>query len=722
MIRTIRLFTVFAASLLVSFCVGHAQRKGKPQGSPAGKDATEAVAIVNGKKVPLARYLELYNDQALQQRKIGYDTAVDLANADAIFRQVVQEELLRQEATKHKIVVTRNQALQALLNDPPDFMRPPFIDDKGVFHEEVFRQVVQNPALFGQLAGTGRDQKQIVERWKEDVEKVIRYVQNEELKRKLGEVLYARTPLTEQQLKYRYLAERTSIMGSFIRVLHSTVPDSLVPVTDEEARAWYDTHQDDYSFASARYVATLILPVSALQTDSLQQHTKLQAARTALAKASPADRPRIMDELSRGLPANRFSTTEAVSLIQLPEVVREQMATATTGDVIGPVDINGDQALLYVEGTGPTADTVLRARHILFKPGDRTQDSLLNLLLIELKQQITTDSAFDAVARMYGQDGTSRRGGDLGYFARGTMVAEFDSACALAPIGTVIGPVKTRFGQHLVMVTERRTTGYKLRELRFPLSVSPEASESVMSDARLWAEALRNPQPHHDSLLAEIKARHSDAIADTSLIRRLDTYGDALTVTDFAFRASPGDVAIVKLPYDRLAVTKLLRSWPAGVAPYSDIKRTYVIPHVQRAKQLDMLRPRMEELRNTLTPEMTLGNIRLSAPMAEVFVVENQTISSPPDEDPGILDSLIAVTQDSSVSGPVRGTHGYYFVRILEKTMRPSEEDYARERQTFVQDYKRRRQEQMLEELLIKASNFAEVVDQRPLSSIVMRQ
>jgi hypothetical protein len=119
---------------------------------------------------------------------------------------------------------------------------------------------------------------------------------------------------------------------------------------------------------------------------------------------------------------------------------------------------------------------------------------------------------------------------------------------------------------------------------------------------------------------------------------------------------------------------------------------------------------------------MTLGIIRLSVPLAEAFVVENQTVSSPPDEEPAILDSLIATAKDSSVNGPVRGTHAYYFLRVQEKTMNPSEGDYAREREAFKKRYVGQFQDKLVEELLMKASNFAEVTDQRSLSSIVLRQ
>ena len=50
---------------------------------------------------------------------------------------------------------------------------------------------------------------------------------------------------------------------------------------------------------------------------------------------------------------------------------------------------------------------------------------------------------------------SSQKGGDLGTFQRGQMVKEFDEAAFTLPLNTVSAPVKTQFGYHLIMVTEK---------------------------------------------------------------------------------------------------------------------------------------------------------------------------------------------------------------------------------------------------------------------------
>jgi len=92
----------------------------------------------------------------------------------------------------------------------------------------------------------------------------------------------------------------------------------------------------------------------------------------------------------------------------------------------------------------------VHARHILVKTEDEA-----NAIL----KQLADGGDFQAIAKEKSEDpGSKGNGGDLGFFAKGQMVPEFEAeAFALKPGETSTKPVKSQFGYHIVKVEERRT-------------------------------------------------------------------------------------------------------------------------------------------------------------------------------------------------------------------------------------------------------------------------
>ena len=87
-----------------------------------------------------------------------------------------------------------------------------------------------------------------------------------------------------------------------------------------------------------------------------------------------------------------------------------------------------------------------RARHILVP----TEEACLSL-----KTQIEKGADFAEMARLHSECPSGGDGGDLGEFAPGEMVREFDDVVFRAEVGHVHGPVRTQFGYHLIEITSR---------------------------------------------------------------------------------------------------------------------------------------------------------------------------------------------------------------------------------------------------------------------------
>ena len=71
--------------------------------------------------------------------------------------------------------------------------------------------------------------------------------------------------------------------------------------------------------------------------------------------------------------------------------------------------------------------------------------------------EIEGGKPFADEAKANSKDGSAANGGDLGWFGLGAMVKPFEDAVVAAPVGKVVGPIKTDFGWHLILVSETRT-------------------------------------------------------------------------------------------------------------------------------------------------------------------------------------------------------------------------------------------------------------------------
>jgi peptidyl-prolyl cis-trans isomerase C len=86
------------------------------------------------------------------------------------------------------------------------------------------------------------------------------------------------------------------------------------------------------------------------------------------------------------------------------------------------------------------------AYHILVKTKEEAQ---------KLKQQLTKGANFQQLAKKHSICPSRKRGGDLGEFNHGEMVKAFDDVVFKKALFEVHGPVKTKFGFHLIKTVYR---------------------------------------------------------------------------------------------------------------------------------------------------------------------------------------------------------------------------------------------------------------------------
>ncbi len=106
------------------------------------------------------------------------------------------------------------------------------------------------------------------------------------------------------------------------------------------------------------------------------------------------------------------------------------------------------------------AETVQQthARHILLKVTPTMSAADAKRKLLELKERLDNKAAkFEELARLFSNDSSASKGGDMGWLYPGDIVPEFEQAMNALKPGQVSEPVETAFGYHLIEVLERKT-------------------------------------------------------------------------------------------------------------------------------------------------------------------------------------------------------------------------------------------------------------------------
>jgi len=99
-------------------------------------------------------------------------------------------------------------------------------------------------------------------------------------------------------------------------------------------------------------------------------------------------------------------------------------------------------------------------------PGGGLSDEDAKAKIVSIKKEIDEGRPFGECAKAYSDCPSGARGGDLGYFPRyAAMVEPFAEAAYALKVGKVSEPVKTRFGYHLIMTTDRRKTSDEKKAL-----------------------------------------------------------------------------------------------------------------------------------------------------------------------------------------------------------------------------------------------------------------
>lgn len=171
-------------------------------------------------------------------------------------------------------------------------------------------------------------------------------------------------------------------------------------------------------------------------------------------------------ELTATLPPGMDFDTQLAAMGLTEEEIREQMtlnklivdkaetATRPTDEEV--------RAFYDENGSYFTQPEMVAASHILLSYSADDTDEMKaekRAKLEDIRQQALDGADFAELAQTHSDCPSKMSGGSLGEFGRGQMVPEFEEAAFTQEIGVVGEIIETRFGIHLILVTDRKSAG-----------------------------------------------------------------------------------------------------------------------------------------------------------------------------------------------------------------------------------------------------------------------
>jgi peptidyl-prolyl cis-trans isomerase D len=162
-------------------------------------------------------------------------------------------------------------------------------------------------------------------------------------------------------------------------------------------------------------------------------------------------------------------------------ILREKLTEAVTADL-------------------PATEEQVWARHILVDTEGEA---------VAVEELLKNGSDFAKLARDFSKDtGSAPKGGDLGWFGKGTMVTEFEDAAFSMPIGEVSEPIKSQFGYHIIQVLGRQelplseTQLQQSRDQTFTDFLTTAKDDAEITSYDTWVNQIP-PMPDFQSSTAQ---------------------------------------------------------------------------------------------------------------------------------------------------------------------------------------------------------------------------
>ena len=632
------------------------------------------VGTINGEEVSYQEFELRVKEQADMQRQQNPQAEVDEnIIRQAVWDQFVEEALIRQAGQAAGIKVTQDEVLDIMLDSPPEYLTRNFTDSTGTFNRQAYLDVMTNPDMIAQNIAAGKkagmipesvDPAEEVAKFKNSLLKIEDFMYKsrllEHFRRASGT---AASIVSPTYLKNKYVNESSTFDFDYIHFnVNNVDAKSIGKPTDQELQAEYEIVKEFTKQKPARKIKYVSFPLEPSKQDTLVASKKIARIQQSLVEAiTPEAKVAAFDQYFAEYSGSQLDYQPVKKLA--PDVAAI-LGAGKQGDVIGPITLQSGTFIYKVDSLRSGVNELVKASHILVKFGSNKDSA--KAFAAQVLARAKKGEDFAALALEYSQDpGSKDRGGEYDYFPKGQMVKPFEDACFNNTPGSVVGPVETDFGYHIIKVSDKISEEIKYSEIMVTVGMTMNTKKQLRRDALSFKQQLDDGQ-NIESLAKKLKKN----VVETMFFDTQMPVLGSQSLTSFAFSNEVGAISEpMELKYYGIVVAQITGKREAGLRPFEDMKDE-LAQKVIFKKKMNILKSKANSVYQKIKSSDRLFAVTQIDPTIEVKTaakVRNNGLVNGVGNEP-VLTQKALLAPLNKINEPVAGDNGWYIYQVIQKT------------------------------------------------------
>lgn len=348
----------------------------------------------------------------------------------------------------------------------------------------------------------------------------------------VGKGLY----VTTAEAKESMIASGKQVNFDYVALMHSSVSDSAVSITEKDLKAYYDAHKKDFKQEKMRDIEYITFTVKPSAADFKDAEKWINEIKPDFANAT--NNAQFVNSNSDVSFDGTWYKKESLPANVGAWIFDEG---AQVNSTFGPYFENDSYTIAKLDSLAMMPDSV-KARHILLKPEKQEDVARLQLLADSLKNAIEKGSNFATLAMQFSTDqGSAINGGDVGWFGRGQMVKPFEEA-AFSNEKNEVSIVPSQFGIHIIQTTERGKLTQQARVASLIRNVQPSTRtyQDTYAQASKFASTNTSAEKFNAAVVAEKLNKRVATVREND--REIVGLENARILIRAAYEAETGDI------------------------------------------------------------------------------------------------------------------------------------------------------------------------------------